>query len=196
MSTLDTFKRRGVRKTLALTWAYVRGWRLSRKAAHAEGKTVVWGPLHLENVNGSLCLGSGVLFFPNAKIFLLGYQQPARLSIGSHTSIGHRTELHVGREIIIGSNCRISWDCMLLDHDYHALDGAEEIFKPINVADDVYIGCRAIILKGVHIGRGAIVGAGAVVTRDVLPGAIVVGNPAKFVRWRAGKSQVSGPVLS
>ncbi|HEC87733.1 MAG TPA: CatB-related O-acetyltransferase [Thermoplasmata archaeon] len=55
---------------------------------------------------------------------------------------------------------------------------------PIIVGNDVWIGTRAIILSGVKIGDGAIVGAGAVVTKDVQPYEIVAGVPAKHIKWR------------
>ena len=55
---------------------------------------------------------------------------------------------------------------------------------PIVIGDDVWIGARAIILPGVHIGRGAIVSAGAVVTDDVPEYAIVAGNPARVIKQR------------
>ena len=60
----------------------------------------------------------------------------------------------------------------------------KEFDKDIVVEDDVWIGTRAIILKGVTIHKGAIVGAGAVVTKDVPPYSIVAGNPAKIVKMR------------
>ena len=53
----------------------------------------------------------------------------------------------------------------------------------IRIGDDVWIGAGAIILPGVTIGEGAVVGAGAVVTKDIPPFAIVVGNPAKIIRY-------------
>ncbi len=67
--------------------------------------------------------------------------------------------------------------------------------EPIVIQDDVWIGERAIILPGVTIGRGAIVGAGAVVTNDVPDYAVVAGNPAKVVRRRAVKSGAPGEVV-
>src|ERR1022692_3366992 len=57
---------------------------------------------------------------------------------------------------------------------------------PVIIADDVWIGARAIILPGVTVGSGSIIGAGAVVSKDVPPGAVVVGNPARIVRNRFG----------
>ena len=62
---------------------------------------------------------------------------------------------------------------------------AEE--KPIIIEDDVWIGANSIILGGVKIGNGAIIGAGAVVTKDVPPRAIVAGNPAKLIKYRMGE---------
>jgi acetyltransferase-like isoleucine patch superfamily enzyme len=53
--------------------------------------------------------------------------------------------------------------------------------RPVTIADDVWIGIGAIVLKGVRIGRGARIAAGAVVTRDVPEGAMVAGNPARVV---------------
>lgn len=63
------------------------------------------------------------------------------------------------------------------------LQGEEEPRPPV-IEDDVWIGRNAVILPGVRIGRGALVGAGAVVTKDVEPGAIVGGVPARLIRYR------------
>ena len=60
--------------------------------------------------------------------------------------------------------------------------------KTIVISDDVWIGGHVIILPGVHIGNGAIVGAGAVVTKDVPQYAIVGGNPAKVIKYRRSKT--------
>lgn len=61
---------------------------------------------------------------------------------------------------------------------------------PVSIGNDVWVGCNAIILKGVRINQDAIVGAGAVVTKDVPAYAIVVGNPAKVVKYRFTKGQI------
>ena len=57
-------------------------------------------------------------------------------------------------------------------------------YQPVLIEDDVWIGARAIILPGLRIGKGAIVGAGSVVTKDVPPYAICVGNPARVIKSR------------
>jgi acetyltransferase-like isoleucine patch superfamily enzyme len=56
--------------------------------------------------------------------------------------------------------------------------------KGIHIEDDVWIGNRVIVLDGIHVGRGAVIGAGSVVTKDVPINAVVVGNPARIVRYR------------
>lgn len=55
---------------------------------------------------------------------------------------------------------------------------------PVVIEDDVWLGARVIVLPGIRIGRGAVVGAGAIVTKDVPPYAVCVGNPARIVRYR------------
>jgi maltose O-acetyltransferase len=59
-----------------------------------------------------------------------------------------------------------------------------QVQKPVFIGNDVWIGTRAILLPGVHVGDHSIIGAGAVVAKDVPPWAIVVGNPARVVRYR------------
>lgn len=60
----------------------------------------------------------------------------------------------------------------------------DSVPRPVIISDDVWIGARVTILPGVHIGKGAIIGAGAVVTKDVPEYAVVGGNPAKIIKYR------------
>ena len=78
--------------------------------------------------------------------------------------------------------------CLITDSDSHPLhpsdrrrDHAKTVTKPIVIEDDVFVGARAIVLKGVRLGQGCVVGAGSVVTKDVPAMAIAAGNPAKVV---------------
>ena len=106
------------------------------------------------------------------------------LRIGHGTNINGLTKILVAESVRIGSGCTVSWDVQILDNDFHAIttDGTTRPSTgPITIGDRVWIGTRALILKGVTIGDGAVVAAGAVVTRDVPPGAIVGGMPAKVI---------------
>ncbi|MCO6476121.1 MAG: hypothetical protein J5I94_05830 [Phaeodactylibacter sp.] len=71
-----------------------------------------------------------------------------------------------------------------MDGDFHDLNNRQEPGRsaPIIIEDDVWLGARSIVLKGVTIGRGAVVAAGAVATRDVPPYTMVGGVPAKVIR--------------
>lgn len=101
----------------------------------------------------------------------------------SGASIVARTAITIGKRVMIGAGACV-WDT-----DFHPLDAEtrrehatrDAKSAPIKIEDEAFIGARSMILKGVHIGRGAVIGAGAVVTRDVEAGAIVAGNPARVV---------------
>lgn len=110
----------------------------------------------------------------------------AILIIGNHvgisgTSIACSERIEIGHHVMIGSGCLITDSDAHPVHAYERRAGGCAKTKPIIIGDDVFIGARAIILKGVHIGTGAVIGAGSVVTKDVLPHTIVAGNPAKPV---------------
>jgi acetyltransferase-like isoleucine patch superfamily enzyme len=108
-----------------------------------------------------------------------------RLSIGANTNVnGLGTKFLCAESVTIGSGCTFSWEVQVLDNDFHAItvDGVQQPkTAPVVIGDRVWVGTRAVILKGVTIGDGAIVAAGAVVNKDVPAGAIVAGVPAKVV---------------
>ena len=69
-----------------------------------------------------------------------------------------------------------------MDKNYHGIGNEPEVVKPIVIEDDVWIGCRAIALPGVIIGKNSVVAAGSVVTKNVPPNTMVGGNPAKLIK--------------
>lgn len=108
------------------------------------------------------------------------------LVIGNNSGIGSNSV--IGRFTVIGNNVMMGPRCKLYtrNHSFERIDipmnkqGMQE-FKPIVIGNDVWIGDSVIILPGVHVGNGSIIGAGAVVTKDVPDYAIVGGNPAKVL---------------
>lgn len=113
--------------------------------------------------------------------------------IGSNSGIGINASIGDGTHI--GSNVMMGPDVLILTQNHRTsrldLPMREQGFTPVlpvRIEDDVWIGARAIILPGVRIGTGSVIGAGAVVSRDVPPGAIAVGNPARAVRYRGQSS--------
>lgn len=114
----------------------------------------------------------------------------ATLHIGEATHIQARTHINCMESIWIGDHCAISWDCEILDTDIHQVLSSDEMelprTAPVRIENRVWIGTRAIILKGVTIGEGSVIGAGSVVTRDIPAYSLAAGNPARVLRTIAG----------
>ena len=102
-----------------------------------------------------------------------------RLIIGSYCSISPGVQFLLGGEHQIDSISTFPFKVKCFGHEREAGSKGD-----IVVGDDVWIGTNAIICSGIKIGQGAIVAAGAVVTKDVAPYAIVGGNPARVIRYR------------
>lgn len=110
---------------------------------------------------------------------------PWNLMIGDYVAIGPRAEIYNVAPIRMGSNITISQDAYLCtaSHDISYLK-KPLVFKPITLADSTWVAAKAIILLGVTIGEGAVVAAGAVVTKDVEPWTVVGGNPVRVIKTR------------
>jgi acetyltransferase-like isoleucine patch superfamily enzyme len=110
---------------------------------------------------------------------------PWKICVGEASSIGPRCILDGRCGIQVGRSVNISWDVKVwtLEHDPQSPDFAAR-GAAVRIDDYAWLGSGATILPGIHIGEGAVVAAGAVVTRDVEPYAIVAGNPAHPVGQR------------
>lgn len=151
------------------------------------------------------------LAFPGGRLFnqircaLLGMIVPSLghgNEIDGHLYIGDGSDVHIGSRCQINSGCRlnrvvISDNVMIGPEvivlgklhrtsrlDIPMIDQGDYSRAPTVIADDVWIGARAIVMPGISIGSGAIVGAGAVVTHDVAPRTVVGGVPAKVIGER------------
>ena len=160
----------------------------------------VCGKVHFRpNTSNAISLGNNVKLTARFLTNTVGISNPVvleclkngRIEIGDYsgltsTIISSRTRVRIGKFVNIGANVRI------FDHDFHALesehrrdalaDVAHTRSAEIFIDDDVFIGTNSIILKGVHVGRGSIIGAGSVVSiKHIPPLSIVVGNPARIL---------------
>ena len=143
----------------------------------------------------------GVLVFHPERVFLgrdvyvghgailKGYHADD-LRIGDGTWIGQRVFLHSAGGLIIGRNVGIGPGVTIITSSHREAGRAVPIlhaplsFAKVVIEDDVDLGVGAIVLPGITVGRGAQVGAGAVVTRDVAAFTVVAGNPARVLRER------------
>ena len=147
--------------------------------------------LHWVEGRGDIIVGDDVTFDGKCSItFAARYCDRPTLRVGSRTGINHNVSLVIGREISIGSDCRIASNVAIFDVNGHPADpdarraglppSPEEV-KPVRICDNVWVGRNAIIHPGVTIGEGSIVSAGAVVMSDVPPRSVVAGNPARKI---------------
>ncbi|MHB8121128.1 MAG: acyltransferase [Desulfuromonadaceae bacterium] len=169
--------------------AYLRGYFLyasieSNGPIKSIGKTII------NNKNGKIKVGKRTCLWPEVKFSLSNCKNAAAplLQIGEYCSIGDRTQIHCGNLVKIGNYVLISWDVNIIEYDYHSPGGGHPEPHPIIIEDEVWIGARCIITKGVTIGKGAIIGAGSVVVKDVPPFTLAAGNPARAIKqvqsWR------------
>lgn len=120
---------------------------------------------------------------------LKGYHA-GELRIGDGTWIGQQCFLHAAGNLTIGANVGVGPAVKIITSSHRDTGRATAIlhapidFAPVVIEDDADLGVGAIVLPGVTVGRGAQVGAGAVVTRDVPAYAVVAGNPARILRER------------
>jgi acetyltransferase-like isoleucine patch superfamily enzyme len=157
-------------------WEHIVGLWLSRKFTK-HGIIVVSGlPVpKVVNAGGEL-IAENCQFYAGVR-FEIG--KGAVVRIGNGTYLNRNTLVVSNKLIEIGRACRIAWDVIIMDTDHHSVEGSVLEDKPVIIEDDVWIGCRSIILKGVHIGKGAVIAAGSVVTKDVPSRAVVGGVPAR-----------------
>ena len=129
--------------------------------------------------------GSGIsLIYSTVKIYA-----PWNLNIGNRSCIGPRVEIYNKAKVVVGDNVVISQDAYICTASHDITSPVMSLVtKPVHICDGAWIASRAIILPGVTIGEGAVVAAGAVVTKDVPPFTVVGGNPAKFIKNRELKN--------
>ncbi|NLX10384.1 MAG: acyltransferase [Chloroflexi bacterium] len=146
----------------------------------------------------TITLGANVKLFSRATSNPLRIDAPctfstlkpgAKIVIGSDSALSG-TVICCAESVVIGERVLVGSNCVLVDTDFHPLspgarrrhptEGAKS--RPIVVEDDVFIGTQSIILKGTTLGRGCVVGAGAVVSGEFPPYSVIVGNPAQAIK--------------
>jgi maltose O-acetyltransferase len=132
---------------------------------------------------GSIVLGNVISIWSNISRTRLTTHRKGVLIIGNNNFINGAI-ISASTKITIGNNCKFGPFSMIIDSDFHNvkdhnLDGES---GEIVIEDDVWIGAKATVLKGVRIGKGAVVAVGSVVTKDVPANAIVAGIPAKVIK--------------
>jgi maltose O-acetyltransferase len=170
--------------TTYCVWKYRYLWR--RRVEFGPGFICNWrlkirGP-------GRVIIGEGVNAWAHAEpnVFIT-YRPESEIRVGPNTRL-NGAGLMAARGIEIGANC-ILGSAVLLDTDFHSVDVDRRVnpdahvrTRPIRLANNVWVGGQAAILKGVQVGENSVIGFRAVVIDDVPPNVVVAGNPARIVR--------------
>lgn len=152
------------------------------------GATIGRGAMVKATDGGRIHIGARVAISPGAVLVAKG----GLLSIGSDGFVGEGAVIVCRREIEIGADALIAEYVTIRDQDHGSADIARPMrlqdftTAPVAIGSDVWLGAKATVLKGVVIGDGTIVGAGAVVARSLPPGVIAVGAPCRVLRPRQG----------
>lgn len=179
---------------------WVRARHLFRaQGVRLEGAVTCYGvPIVQRTHNSEISIGNRVTLCSDSRYTALGVSKPvilrtlrpgARLEIGNETGLSG-TVICASKSITIGRQCLIGADVMIFDTDFHPIDPHERRKKseneaearPVRIHDNVFIGAKSIVLKGVTIGEGSVIGAGSIVSRDIPPFTVAGGNPARPLR--------------
>jgi acetyltransferase-like isoleucine patch superfamily enzyme len=180
------------------------GW-MARRAGRVtvgEGSRVSWRGIGLRK-RGHLKIGENSIV--NCRIDF--DTDSGEVIIGNRTFLG-ASHLVCHSRIKIGDDVLISWGVTIVDHNSHSVEWTKRSrdvhdwmqgekdwtnvkVSPVCIEDRAWIGFGATLLCGITVGRGAIVGAESVVTKDVPPDCIVAGNPARIVRYLADEDAVA-----
>jgi acetyltransferase-like isoleucine patch superfamily enzyme len=156
-------------------------WRLATGASGAG--VVMLGPAPVLHVFGRVSRRGSLRFRTITQRASVSVAPGGELVLGDGVFINQGVTIHAERRITIGARVLIADGATIYDTDFHgAVPGEPSRIEPVTIGDDVWIGNGALVLPGVSIGRGSVVAARAVVTRDVPAGAVVAGSPAKIVR--------------
>lgn len=174
---------------------YLNRRKLTRNSCDINDSLKIIGTLSVCN-QGVLKIGKNALIRSGFDKNVLGggktkitVDTGAVLKIGDNVGISN-TVIYCGKQITIGNDVMIGAGCLLMDSDCHSINYTDRIkmgdinvkMSPIVINDGAFVGTRSIILKGVRIGKNAVVGAGSVVVCDVPDNQVWAGNPAKFVK--------------
>lgn len=150
---------------------------------HATWGNSIRGAFKIEIIgNGSITIGH---FLMSRGPLYLKSVNDGKLTIGDDVFFNHNCSITCAEKVTIGNHCMFANNIVIIDHD-HVIGGngvtGELTARPVTIEDHVWCGANVTITKGVHIGAGAVIAAGAVVTRNIQENTVVAGVPAKKIR--------------
>lgn len=148
-----------------------------------------------------IVLEDGVALDKGVVLLCSGPPQADKLIIRSGTYVNRYTIFDAHQHLEVGRDCMIGPHCYITDADHGTEAGKsvkEQSMKkaPVIIEDEVWLGTNVIVLPGVRIGKGAVVGAGSIVTRDLPSNSVAIGRPAKVLRMRSDEERSRPPLAA
>ena len=173
-----------------MIWTLPNIFILKLRGIQFKGLSYFGGRTYATRQNGSsIVIGKGCRFMSkdignliglNHRCILATGTKDAQLYIGDNCSFSG-VSIWCFKSIRLGNNVRVGANVTIMDGDAHQNDPRAGVNKAIEIEDNVWIGSSVTILKGVHIGRNSLIGAGSIVTKDIPENSIAVGNPCKVI---------------
>ncbi len=167
----------------ARAWPLLRAKWALRRCTSVGSWPRLFGRVLVRNY-GRITIGERLLMYGSTVRCELVADPGGIIEIGNRVFINYGVSISAHKLVKIGNRCQIGNYTLIMDNDYHQAGDKTTLgeSKPIILEDDVWLGARVIVLKGVTIGQGAVIGAGSVVTRSIPPRSVAVGQPAKVVK--------------
>ena len=165
----------------ALAW--LNGRFQLRRCSSVGARPRVWGSVRVDN-RGTISIGPRIRIRAVPWACEIAAGDGALLEIGESTFINAGVSISASRHVRIGDACEIGPGVLIMDNDFHRAGDLtlRPPSRPVRIGNRVWIGARAIVLKGVTVGDDAIIAAGSVVTSDVPAHSVVGGVPAHVIR--------------
>lgn len=151
------------------------------EVAHPRSLVIFGRNIHLGKYAQIICAGDNCVRFTCWP----GKQGSAEIVIGDYCLIAPGVRISAAKSIRIGDNCMLAANVIISDSDWHGIYNRVRPFrctKPVTIENNVWLGERVIINKGVTIGENSVIGAGAIVTKDIPANSVAAGNPARVIK--------------
>ena len=149
--------------------------------AHPRSLVIFGGNIHLGKYAQIICASDNCVRFTSWP----SKQADAEIVIGDYCLISPGVRISSAKSIRIGDNCMFAANVIISDSDWHGIYNRIRPFrctKPVVIENNVWLGERVIVTKGVTIGENSVIGAGSVVTKSIPPNSVAAGNPARIIK--------------
>lgn len=149
--------------------------------AHPRSLVIFGRNIHVGKYAQIICASDNCVRFTSWP----GKQGDAEIRIGNFCLIAPGVRISAAKSIHIGDNCMLAANVTISDSDWHGIYNRIRPFrctKPVVIENNVWLGERVIVTKGVKIGENSVIGAGAIVTKDIPANCVAAGNPARVIK--------------